>query len=125
MSDNVKLVLRCRKAEEQVVVPVSFFKELAAEGDREKVFGWVEKISSARKGCIHDKEWLAMIVNYVPTLETAQGRQAKQVPLTDQAPWFKLATRVHDLKEVDGAVFTLSHKQAELIWKRLNDKDFQ
>jgi hypothetical protein len=46
------------------------------------------------------------------------------VPLTDQAPWFKLATRVHDLKEIDGAVFTLSHKQADLIWKRLNDKEF-
>ena len=82
-------------------------------------------MSSGNKSCIHDKEWLAMIVNYIPVIETQQGRQPKQVSLTDQAPWFKLATRVYDLREVDGAVFTLSHKQADLVWKRLNDKDFQ
>ena len=125
MSDNVRLELKCRKADEQIVAPVSFLKELAASGDRDKVFEWVEKITTIRKDCIHDKAWLAMIVNYVPTLDTPQGRQAKQVPLTDQAPWFKLATRVHDLREVGGAIFTLSHKQADLIWKRLNDKEFQ
>lgn len=82
--------------------------------DEEKVAQLRERLDT--KAVVHDKAWLAHLVNWSP-----EGGMA----LTEQAPWLKLAVRVSALDEEREGPFTLSAAQAELLWKRMNDPKFK
>lgn len=78
---------------------------------------WNEfKPLSAGGSTVHDKEWLEMIVNWVP--------ENGQLKFTEMAPWLKLASRVAALDETREGQFTLSAAQADLIFNRLKDDRF-
>jgi hypothetical protein len=78
---------------------------------------WNElKPLSAATPTVHDKEWLEIIVNWVP--------ENGQLKFTEMAPWLKLASRVAALDDQREGPFTLSSGQADLIFNRLKDERF-
>jgi len=70
---------------------------------------------------VHDKDWLEMIVNWVPA---GDEKKAGGLSVTEQARWLELAMRVNRLDDNKTGKFTLSASQGDLIFKRLCDARF-
>jgi len=125
----VRVTLRTRTVEDETItLPYPVVKQILETGQPEALwafFGEVAKMPPYRK-TIHDKEWLKLIVNYVPTTENKNGETIpKHVPESERACWYPLARRVHMLKEIDGGVMQFSRAQAKMIWERFTSPDFK
>ncbi|KKL75670.1 hypothetical protein LCGC14_2052560 [marine sediment metagenome] len=109
---NINLKLRNGKqvitALKQIVV------DIIKSGDKEVLWNTFKQLTE--DDTVHDKEWLEMIVNWVPS---------GGLPLTEMSRWLKLAKRVGDLDGRPEGTFTLSEWHVNLIWDRLTNEDFK
>lgn len=111
----VKLNLKRRKDETRqvpVAVVVRIVNGPGSDGDKLAQLRELEQHAAL----IHDKAWLAMIINWAGE---------KGLPLTETAKWSKVAARVGELDDEREGKFTLSDFQVRLIWERMNNPDFK
>lgn len=74
---------------------------------------------------VHDKVWLEMILDWVPSSKAPSGQFVPDgLSITEQAKWIDLARRVRRLKEEDGATLRLYGWEVEMIWKRVTSQNF-
>ena len=109
-----KLNLKKRPALRTIEVPIPIVKGLVEQDDKDGLFEYFQSIAK-QEFEVHDKQWLELIVNWVP-----EGGHA----LTESAKWFKLANRVAELDVEKEGDFTISPYQVDLIWNRLNNNKF-
>lgn len=123
----VRLILRSRPvADENILLPYGTIKKMLETGKPEMLWGFFQQVSEMPpyRKTIHDKEWLKLIVNFVPTTDGPDPKP-KFVPESEKACWYPLAKHVHMLREVDGATMTLSRAQADMVWERFVSPDFK
>jgi len=125
----VQLRLRSRPVEDETInLPYSSVKKILEGGKREELWAFFTRVEEMPiyRETIHDKEWLKLIVNFIPTMENKNGESVpKYVPESEKACWYPLARRVHMLREIDGGLMTFSRAQAEMIWERFISPDFK
>jgi len=109
-----KINLKKRTALRAIEVPIPVLKNLIEQEDKDGLFDYFKGIAK-QDFEVHDKQWLELIINWVP-----EGGHA----LTESAKWFKLANRVADLDTDKEGAFTLSPYQVDLLWNRLNNSKF-
>lgn len=115
MGTNVVLQLRQRELHDTVSVPAKTIAGILAEGTKDQLWAFFAEVAK-RKGTVHDKQWLQMIVNWTP-----EGGLA----LAELSKWLKLVQRVDRLDDTKEGPFTLSLAQADLIWRRLTSADYK
>lgn len=109
------LVLKNRKAADDMLsVKMADVLTILQSGDKDGLWNLFNRVVSAAN-TIHDKEWLKMIVNWVP-----EGG----LKLTDMARWMPLARRIDKLDETEQELI-LSQNTVNMLWDRLNDDNFK
>jgi len=113
----VKLQLKLREVRESLILDVSVARRLAILVQAKDASGLLAFVGALgeKKQFIHDRHWLLELCSWA-------GREGKSAK--DLARWAMLIQRVDSLDDTREGVFTLSDSQADMLWKRLNDKDF-
>ena len=109
------LKLKLRKVKNNLLIPVEQIQSILDTKDREKLWETFEGLSKL-KPVIHDKEWLEMIINWIPE---------HGMPFIETSRWLKLAVKVSELDDTTETELELSQKHINLIWDRLTSSEFK
>lgn len=113
MSYTIKLKLR--KVKNVLYIPVEQIQSVLDTKNKDKLWETFEGLSKLHP-TIHDKEWLEMIINWMPE----QG-----MLFTETARWLKLALLISNVDDSKEAEIELSQKHVNLIWDRLTSPEFK
>ncbi|CAG0948026.1 hypothetical protein ANRL1_04839 [Anaerolineae bacterium] len=127
---NYKLELKVRKSQFGLAVSFDELKailDMPAESGKTRLWDYFSPVSKFPK-TKHDREWLELIVNWMPVNEGAT--RVEPPVLTETAKWFSLIAKLNRLDESDQERTTvqtvvLNQREVDLIWSRVRDPKFK
>ena len=119
------LKLKVRERSDSVTIGIERIRSwinLSDEEAKQAMFEYFKPIKE-NEPTVHDKVFLANIINWVP-IDERSGRP-KGLPLTEQVRWYKLADRLDDVDDEEEGEIGLANKDIDAIMERIKSSEYK
>ena len=122
------LKLKVRQRSNTVNVSVEMIKAWLDQSEEDAAQSMYEFFKPIKENepTVHDKIFLANIINWVPTIRDKAGNiTSTGLSLTQQVRWYKLADRLDDVSDEEEGEIKLANKDIDAIMERIKSPEYK